>query len=205
MFFTGIDQHRLSSVLTTVTEAGERLAQVTLANDRRLLTQYFDQFRGDHQAVVEATGRWYWLRDLLVPQGIDLHLAHAKFLKAIAYAKVKTDAVDSTTLAQLPPDGAGGQGTRPECVPRAQRGGGLQPAVQRHAAHAAEAGTVAPSGKPLRLTEFRQELQRLIGKPDGHAEVRIWDGVPAITLRALNRPRRCAPNGVWPPPAGGPR
>lgn len=101
MYFTGIDQHRLSSVLTTLTETGERVAQVTLPNDRRLLTEYFAQFAGPHQAVVEATGRWYWLRDLLGRQGIDLHLAHAKFLKAIAYAKVKTDAIDSDTLAQL--------------------------------------------------------------------------------------------------------
>ena len=101
MYFTGIDQHRLSSVLTTLTATGERVAQVTLPNDRRLLTQYFAQFPGAHQAVVEATGRWYWLRDLLVPQGIDLHLAHAKFLKAIADAKVKTDAIASDTLAQL--------------------------------------------------------------------------------------------------------
>jgi hypothetical protein len=36
-----------------------------------------------------------------VPAGIELELAHAKLLKAIAYAKVKTDAVDSDTLAQL--------------------------------------------------------------------------------------------------------
>jgi transposase len=101
MYFTGIDQHRLSSVLTTLTDTGERVAQVTLPNDRRLLTAYSAQFPGSHQAVVGATGRWYWLRDLLVPQGIDLHLAHAKFLKSIAYAKVKTDAIDSGTLAQL--------------------------------------------------------------------------------------------------------
>ncbi len=101
MFYTGIDQHRASSVLTTLTTDGERLRQVTLPNDRGTIAAYFAQFPGPHRAVVEATGRWYWLRDLLAPQGIDLHLAHAKFLKAIAYAKVKTDAVDSTTLAQL--------------------------------------------------------------------------------------------------------
>jgi hypothetical protein len=41
------------------------------------------------------------VRDLLVPQGIDLRLAHAKYLKAISYAKVKTDAVDAATMAQL--------------------------------------------------------------------------------------------------------
>jgi transposase len=101
VFYTGIDQHRASSVLTTLTAEGERLRQVTLPNDRGALTAYFAQFPGPHRAVVEATGRWYWLRDLLAPQGIDLHLAHATFLKAIAYAKVKTDAIDSDTLAQL--------------------------------------------------------------------------------------------------------
>jgi transposase len=101
MFCTGIDQHRASSVLTTLTAQGERVMQRTLPNDRQLLTDYFAQWPGEHRAVVEATGRWYWLRDLLAPQGIDLRLAHAKFLKAIAYAKVKTDAVDSDTLAQL--------------------------------------------------------------------------------------------------------
>lgn len=101
MFYSGIDQHKRSSVITTVTRDGEQVAQVTLPNHRAVLRQYFMQFAGPHQAVVEATGRWYWLRDLLVPAGIDLQLAHAKLLKAIAYAKVKTDAVDSLTLAQL--------------------------------------------------------------------------------------------------------
>jgi len=101
VFYTGIDQHKHSSVFTTVTATGEEVAQVTLPNERPLLRQYFAQLPGPHQAVVEATGRWYWLRDLLVPAGIDLKLAHAKLLKAIAYAKVKTDAVDSRTLAQL--------------------------------------------------------------------------------------------------------
>lgn len=41
------------------------------------------------------------MRDLVVPQGIDLRLGHAKYLKAISYAKVKTDRVDARTLAQL--------------------------------------------------------------------------------------------------------
>lgn len=44
---------------------------------------------------------WYWVRDLLVPQGIDPWLGHAKYLKATSYAKVKTDAVNAATLAQL--------------------------------------------------------------------------------------------------------
>jgi len=44
---------------------------------------------------------WYWLNDLLTSLNIPMILAHAKYVKAIAYAKVKTDKVDSHTLAQL--------------------------------------------------------------------------------------------------------
>jgi transposase len=101
VFYTGIDQHRRSSVLTTYGEDGQVVGHATLPNEPGRLRRYFGQFPGSHRAVVEATGRWYWLRDLLVRDGIDLRLAHAKFLKAIAYAKVKTDAVDAGTLGQL--------------------------------------------------------------------------------------------------------
>jgi hypothetical protein len=101
LFYTGIDQHRRSSVLTTYAEDGQVVGHATLPNEPLRLRRYFGQFPGSHRAVVEATGRWYWLRDLLLPDGIDLRLAHAKFLKAIAYAKVKTDAVDAGTLGQL--------------------------------------------------------------------------------------------------------
>ena len=44
---------------------------------------------------------WYWLNDLLSSLNISLVLAHAKYVKAIAYARVKTDKVDSHTLAQV--------------------------------------------------------------------------------------------------------
>lgn len=101
MYFSGIDQHKAFSVITTLGADGARVAQASLPNDRATLRRYFAQFSGPHQAVVESTGRWCWMRDLLVPAGVELQLAHAKLLKAIAYAKVKTDAVDADTLAQL--------------------------------------------------------------------------------------------------------
>lgn len=101
MSSTGIDQHRRSSVLTTFAPAGTVVGRARLPNEQTELRSYCGQFPGPPQAVVEATGRWYWLRDLLTPAGVDLQLAHAKFLKAIAYAKVKTDAIGATPLGQL--------------------------------------------------------------------------------------------------------
>ena len=101
MYTSGIDQHKHDSVVTTYDAAGERVGQVRLPNHRSAISRYFAAFPGPHQAVVESTGRWYWLSDLLTALGVDLTLAHAKALRAIAYAKVKTDPIDSDTLALL--------------------------------------------------------------------------------------------------------
>ena len=65
------------------------------------LQQYFVEFPGPHRAVVESTGAWYWLADVLAALGVALTLAHATRLTAIAAAKVKTDQVDSDILALL--------------------------------------------------------------------------------------------------------
>lgn len=101
MYTSGIDQHKRDSVVTTYDAAGERVRQARLPNHRAVISRYFAAFPGPHQAVVESTGRWYGLSDLLTGLGVELTLAHAKALKAIAYANVKTDPIDSDTLALL--------------------------------------------------------------------------------------------------------
>jgi transposase len=101
MLYSGIDLHKRTIAIHTLDAAGTLVRKAQLATQRSLISAYFATLPGPHQAVVECTGMWYWLRDLLVPQGIDLRLGHAKYLKAISYAKVKTDAVDAATLAQL--------------------------------------------------------------------------------------------------------
>jgi len=101
MFYTGIDQHKCTSYLTTVDDKGIIVKQANLKNNDHDLLNYFHEFGIPHSATVETTGGWYWMSDLLASNGINLKLAHAKFLKAIAYAKVKTDKVDSQILAQL--------------------------------------------------------------------------------------------------------
>lgn len=101
MLYSGIDLHKRTIAIHTLDEAGALVRQADLPTHRDVVSAYFATLPRPHQAVVECTGMWYWLRDLLVPQGIDLRLGHAKYLKAISYAKVKTDAVDAATLAQL--------------------------------------------------------------------------------------------------------
>ena len=101
MLFSGIDLHKRTVAIHTLDEAGAIVRHADLPTQRDVITAYFATLPRPHRAVVECTGMWYGLRDLLVPQGIDLRLGHAKYLKAIRYAKVKTDAVDAATLAQL--------------------------------------------------------------------------------------------------------
>lgn len=101
MFYSGIDQHKLFSVITTVNNDGIIVKQAELKNNSFDILNYFSSLGIEHSATVETTGGWYWMNDLLSSHGINLKLAHAKYVKAIAYAKVKTDKVDSHILAQL--------------------------------------------------------------------------------------------------------
>ncbi len=101
MWHSGIDQHKQYCVITTYGPEGPRVKQARVPSTPLALEQYFAEFPGPHQAVVESTGAWYWLADVLAALGVVLLLAHATRLKAISAAKVKTDQVDSDVLALL--------------------------------------------------------------------------------------------------------
>lgn len=110
MYYSGIDQHKRYSVIATYDADGQLVKHARVPNDRPRLLAYFTALEGPHHAVVEATGNWYWLADTLANTGVDLCLGHAKRLKAISAAKVKTDTIDAKTLAQL---------LRADLIPRA--------------------------------------------------------------------------------------
>src|SRR5215208_1225620 len=101
MLFSEIDLHKRSLVIHTLDAEGITTREAELGSDRAAVLAYFATLAGPHRAVVECVQSWYWLRDLLAPSGVDLRLAHAKYVKAISYAKVKTDRDDARMLAQL--------------------------------------------------------------------------------------------------------
>ena len=98
MLHSGIDLHKRTVVIATVDPDGRPVRDVQLPAKREAVTRSFAGLPGGPAAqrtVVESTSTWYWLRDLLVGQGVDLRLGHSKRGKAISYAKVKTDAGDA--------------------------------------------------------------------------------------------------------------
>ena len=101
MTYLGIDLHTRNMTICAVSSNGKKIGEWKLTNDTTLLDTLIQELSGPVKAVVEATSSWYWLADWAQSRGIELVLAHAKMLKAIAYAKVKTDSVDAHRLAQL--------------------------------------------------------------------------------------------------------
>ncbi len=101
MIHVGIDLHSRNMTLVAINDNGKLLTEEKVTNTPANLSGFFERFTGPVQAVVECTSYWYWVADWCNGQDIPLTLAHAKMLKAISYAKVKTDSVDARTLAEL--------------------------------------------------------------------------------------------------------
>lgn len=101
MLHSGIDLHKRDLVISTVDGTGAVVKTGKVPATRAAVAAYFARLGPAQRAVVESTASWYWLADLLRARGIALTLGHSKYIKAISYAKVKTDAVDAATLAQL--------------------------------------------------------------------------------------------------------
>ena len=100
MLYTGLDFHRSSTYITTMNAKGEVIGQKKLPSNGEII-DYLKEFEGSMEVAIESTPSWYWLYDCLEDEGFDVKLSHPLRTKAIAYAKVKTDKVDSATLAHL--------------------------------------------------------------------------------------------------------
>ena len=61
------------------------------------VVELLKEFGESMEVAIEATPSWYLLED----EGFDVKLSHPLRTKAIASAKVKTNKVDSATLAHL--------------------------------------------------------------------------------------------------------
>lgn len=104
----GLDVHRHYTVYTRMDETGRILAQDKVANEA--LPTIISQAHAPCRVTLEATGNWGYVADLLQPIVDELVLAHPLQVRAIAAAKVKTDKIDATILAQL---------LRSDLIPRA--------------------------------------------------------------------------------------
>ena len=101
MHSVGIDLHRRRSHVAMIDDQGRELRTRRVINDGPAILALLAEIDGECRVALEATYGWEWLADLLEEAGYELHLAHPLRTKAIASARVKTDAVDARTLAHL--------------------------------------------------------------------------------------------------------
>jgi len=102
MYVAGIDAHTTYLVVAVVSKEGvlvQAPVQVRVRQAEKLLA-LLASYR-PLEAVVETSGGWPWLRELLVGQGIGFVLAHAKKLRAIAEATFKSDEISAELLARM--------------------------------------------------------------------------------------------------------
>lgn len=98
--YIGMDLHKKTSMLVVKEKFGRILEKKKLNTDREEVTNFLRPYRGAELAV-EPVSQWYVYADLIQQLGINVHLAHPMRVKAIAFAKVKTDTIDAGVLCDL--------------------------------------------------------------------------------------------------------
>ena len=99
--YVGIDLHRRRSHIVALERDGTERLSRRIQNDPAVFLDLLAELGAEVEVALEAAYGWEWLADLLEEAGVSLHLAHPLGTKAIAAARVKTDAVDAATLAHL--------------------------------------------------------------------------------------------------------
>ena len=99
-FYLGIDLHLKRTYAVLMDQTGKVIDERQIRN-----LDMIEYLKGnvprETYAVLEATRNWAFMYDLLEQHVERVGLAHAKELKAIAHAAVKTDQIDAKVLANL--------------------------------------------------------------------------------------------------------
>lgn len=101
MFTLGIDCHKKYSQVAVLNTNGQCKMEVKMPNNKESFTRLLNELEEPCQAVIEAGYSWGVMYDILTELGVDVTVAHALRVKAIASAKIKTDTIDARTLAEL--------------------------------------------------------------------------------------------------------
>ncbi len=103
MKYMGIDYHNQYFVTTTMDEKGKVLSKEKVSTDRDSIRGYFKKAGATEKlkAVMEACYGWEYFYDEVEGLVDELIMAHPLKTRLIAEARIKTDSIDSETLAHL--------------------------------------------------------------------------------------------------------
>ena len=99
--FVGMDLHKNTSSFCVKDYAGTILRQEKILTDKNQIRDFMLSLGSTASIVLEPVSQWYTYADMLEQLGHDVHLAHPMKVKAIASARIKTDKIDASVLADL--------------------------------------------------------------------------------------------------------
>src|SRR5262245_27589638 len=100
-FYGGVDLHARTLSLCLLDQAGQVVAEATVAASPQAFLKAVAPFRDGLVVGCECMFAWYWLADLCAQEQIAFVLGHALYLKAIHGGKAKTDKIDAAKLARV--------------------------------------------------------------------------------------------------------
>ena len=100
--YTGFDLHSSNNYLAIVDEKGKRVYKRKLRNDpESILTALMPHKDNIEGIAVESTFNWYWLVDLLMEEGYQVHLANPAGIQKYKGLKYSDDEHDAFWLAEM--------------------------------------------------------------------------------------------------------
>ena len=100
--YAGIDLHANNNYLGVVNANGKRIFKKKLPNEPETILHALDPLRQELAGiVVESTFNWYWLVDLLMDEGYQVHLANPTAIQKYKGLKHSNDVHDSFWLAEM--------------------------------------------------------------------------------------------------------
>ncbi len=101
MLYVGVDAHKATSHITVMDDTGKVLRRKRVPSSFTGICETLGCYREPMRAVLEASGSWGPMYDWLDEVVDEVVLTHPKEVRAIADARIKTDKIDSETLAHL--------------------------------------------------------------------------------------------------------
>ena len=99
--YIGLDVHKKGSVYCCQDESGNVIRAGQLPHNLEAIRELIGSGGKATRVALEATGSWQHVAAMLEAEGAEVVLSHPRRTRAIASAKVKTDAIDARTLADL--------------------------------------------------------------------------------------------------------
>ena len=100
--YGGIDLHSRNHWLAIINEEDRRIFKKKSSNDPQIILRTLKPYKDDLVGiVVESTFNWYWLVDLLMEEGYQVHLANPSAIKKYEGLKHSDDKHDAFWLAHL--------------------------------------------------------------------------------------------------------